>query len=53
MDKHIAFESLDDELFAAVPPEQLAKVAAGYIVSSSNKYEHTGIHGVVDVENVD
>jgi hypothetical protein len=52
MDKK-PIESIDDKLFSNVSDKELAKVAAGYIVSSSNVYEHTVIHGVVDVEYED
>jgi hypothetical protein len=46
-------EDLDDELFTAVPDRDLAHVAAGYIVSSGSKYEHTVVRNIVDVEYVD
>jgi hypothetical protein len=46
-------ESLDDELFASVPESELTRVAAGYIVSSGNHYEHTVVNHTVDVEYVD
>jgi hypothetical protein len=52
MDKK-PFESLDDELFQPVPDHQLGRVAAGYISSSGTTYEHTVIHGVVDMEFAD
>lgn len=52
MDKK-PFESIDNELFASLPEQELSKVAAGYIVSSSNKAEHTVIHHIVDQEYVD
>ncbi len=46
-------ESLDNDLFKTVPEHELGRVAAGYIVSSGGSYEHTVIHGVVDVEYED
>jgi hypothetical protein len=52
MDKK-PIESIDDKLFSNVSDKDLAKVAAGYIVSSAAHAEHSVIHGVVDVEYED